>query len=111
MRRGKELQSSPSVRHCNRQTRCGNFRCKDRASPEGHPEGVQEIPSDQEGRFAFSNVPDGQYELRVKSRGFWDAWQPFVVNQSHEERKCSRPIRVVMVPAGGCSYVKNAWKK
>src|SRR5438105_3778179 len=79
--------------------------------PKGHPEGVQEIPSDQEGGFAFSNVPDGQYELRVKFRGFWDAWQPFVVNRSHEERKCSRPIRVVMVTAGACSYVKNAWKK
>ena len=80
-------------------------------TPKGHSENAKEISSGEEGRFIFSNVADGQYELRVKVDGFWDAWQPLAVSRSHEYRKCSHPIRVVMVPAGGCSYVENAWKK
>jgi hypothetical protein len=84
---------------------------KVQVTPKGQPEEMKELSSDQEGRFAFQTIADGEYELRVKYSGFWDAWQPFVVSGSSSSRKCNRPIRIVMVPAGGCSYVENAWKK
>jgi hypothetical protein len=80
-------------------------------TPKGHPEGAQAVSSDKDGRFAIPNPKNGEYEMRVKYPGFWDAWQPFTVRGSSGRKECKRPIRVVMVPAGGCSYVENAWKK
>ncbi len=67
--------------------------------------------SNSDGVFLFRHVPDGDYELRVKSRIFWDVGQPFSVRRSKDENICSRPIRVVMKVAGQCGYVENAWKK
>ncbi len=69
------------------------------------------LQTDNDGKFRFSNVADGDYELRVKFAGFWDAAQPFIVEKSRENDLCPKPIRVVMKPAGQCSYVENAWKK
>ena len=99
---------------------CGTVTDKDGAvipdakiqvTPKDHPEGAKEIVSDQEGKFALQNASDGQYEIRVKYPGFSDAWQPFRVTGLHGSAKCGKPIHVVMVLAGGCSYVENAWKK
>jgi hypothetical protein len=67
--------------------------------------------NDSDGKFHFRHVPDGDYELRVKSKIFWDVAQPFSVRPSKHENICSRPIRVVMKVAGQCGYVENAWKK
>jgi hypothetical protein len=84
---------------------------KIQVTPKGRPEGAKDVVSDQEGKFALQNASDGQYEMRVKYPGFSDAWQPFRVTGSHGSAKCRKPIHVVMVLAGGCSYVENAWKK
>jgi hypothetical protein len=80
-------------------------------TPSGHPEQVKNAISGQDGTFAVSNLPDGEYEIRAKYSGFWDAWQLFAISGSGVKGKCTKPIHVVMVPAGGCSYVENAWKK
>jgi hypothetical protein len=80
-------------------------------TPKGHPEAAKSVISDQDGRFDFQNVGEGEYELRAKHSAFWDGWQPFRVSSSAGNRKRKKPIRIVMVPAGGCSYVENAWKK
>ena len=80
-------------------------------TPKNHLEGEKDARSDKNGDFVIPNVTDGEYELRVKYSGFWDAWQPFRVSGSGAKRRCTKPIHVVMVPAGGCSYVENAWRK
>jgi hypothetical protein len=67
--------------------------------------------SDSDGKFHFRHVPDGDYELRVKYKIFWDVAQPFSVRRSRDENTCPHPIRVVMKVAGQCGYVENAWKK
>ena len=78
---------------------------------KGHSQAATDLSSDQIGNFAVPSVTDGEYEIRVKYSGFWDAWQPFTVSGSRTGKECRKPIHVVMVPAGGCSYVENAWKK
>jgi hypothetical protein len=84
-------------------------------APAGRPHEVTETSSDQHGRFALPNIPDGEYDLRIDSRHFFIAWQSFSVSGSRQGQKCSQPIHVVMAPVGGpvagCSYVENAWKK
>jgi hypothetical protein len=72
---------------------------------------VAESPSHTDGSFAVANVADGDYVIRVKSNGFWDATQNFRLDRPLKGTRCSHPIRVVMKPAGSCSYVENAWKK
>jgi hypothetical protein len=77
----------------------------------GVPQALQ-VHTDTGRGFHFSTVADGEYVLRVKFSGFWDAAQPFVVERATKtEKNCTRPIRVVMKPAGQCSYVENAWKR
>jgi Carboxypeptidase regulatory-like domain len=80
-------------------------------TPNGHPEQAKDTVSGNDGRFEISNLRDGDYEIRVKYSGFWDAWQPFTISGSGASGKCTKPIHVVMVPVGGCSYVENSWKK
>jgi hypothetical protein len=60
-----------------------------------HPEAAKNVISDQDGRFDFQNVADGEYEMRAKHFAFWDAWQPFRVSGSGWSRRCKKPIRVV----------------
>jgi Carboxypeptidase regulatory-like domain len=83
--------------------------------PTDRPRETAEISSDQQGRFTFSNAPNGDYEIRIDSRHFWTASQLFTVSRSQQAQKCSQPIHVVMAPVvgpvAGCSYVENAWKK
>jgi hypothetical protein len=69
------------------------------------------VQSGNDGRFSVSHVPDGHYWLKVKARGFWNADQAFSVQRSEDKEICPNPIRVVMRPAGECSYVENAWPK
>jgi len=80
-------------------------------APIHRPEAAKNVSSDQNGQFAFPDVRDDEYEMRVKYPAFWDAWQPFTVRGSRAYKECRKPIHVVMVPAGGCSYVENAWRK
>jgi hypothetical protein len=99
---------------------CGTVTDKDGAvipgtnieiTPSGHPEQVKNAVSDQDGTFATSDLGDGDYEIRAKYSGFWDAWQPFEISGAGVKGKCTKPIHVVMIPAGRCSYVENTWKK
>ena len=77
----------------------------------GQPEKAIAVETDAEGKFQFSGISDGEYQMRVKFAGFWDASQPFVVTGAKANPVCTNPIRIVMKPAGQCSYVENAWKK
>jgi hypothetical protein len=99
---------------------CGTVTDKDGAvipdakieiTPKGHPEQTKSAISDEDGRFGISNLGDGDYEIRAKYSGFWDAWQPFAISGSGASGRCMKPIHVVMLPAGECSYIKNGWKK
>jgi hypothetical protein len=78
---------------------------------DGESQAVFTEQSDSDGKFHFRHVPDGDYELRVKYKIFWDVAQPFSVRRSRDENTCSRPMRVEMKVAGQCGYVENAWKK
>lgn len=80
-------------------------------SKKGESQAAFTEQSDSDGKFHFRHVPDGDYELRVKSKLFWDVAQPFSVRRSKDDNICSRPIHVVMKVAGQCGYVENAWKK
>jgi hypothetical protein len=78
---------------------------------EGESQATFIVGSDSDGKFVISRVPDGDYWLRVTARGFSVAAQAFSVQRSENKHICSNPVRVVMKPAGQCSYVENAWKK
>ena len=77
----------------------------------GQSESFAEVRTASDGSFAVAEVPGGDYEIRVKLSGFWDASQGFRVDHPKKSTACSQPIRVVMKVAGQCSYVENAWKK
>jgi hypothetical protein len=95
---------------------CGRVEDKDGATipnasislnkPESS-EVIRQISSDKEGNFQFDEMQSGEYELRVKYAGFWDAAQPFVVSHPAKLKKCSEPIKVVMQLAGSCSSVEK----
>jgi hypothetical protein len=72
---------------------------------------IAESRSHKDGSFALPDVDSGDYIIRVKFNGFWDASQNFRLDHSVKGTQCSHPIRVVMKPAGSCSYVENAWQK
>jgi hypothetical protein len=74
-------------------------------------EAIAESRSQADGSFALTGVSSGDYVIRVKFNGFWDASQSFQLDRPVKGERCSHPIRVVMKPAGSCSYVENAWKK
>jgi hypothetical protein len=74
-------------------------------------ETVAESRSHPNGSFVLTGVSSGDYVIRVKLSGFWDASQNFRLVRPVKEERCSHPIRVVMKPAGSCSYIENAWKK
>jgi hypothetical protein len=78
---------------------------------EGESEITFTVQSDNDGKFSIKQVPDGDYWLKVKAGGFWNADQAFRVRRSEDKDICTNPIRVVMEPAGQCSYVENAWPK
>ena len=78
---------------------------------KGESQAIFTEQSDSDGKFHFRHVPDGDYELRVKYKIFWDVAQPFSVRRSRDENTCPHPIRIVMKVAGQCGYVENAWKK
>jgi hypothetical protein len=67
------------------------------------------LQTNDQGMFHFPNVSNGNYELRVQVGGFWDAAAPLTVSRHKESDRCGKPLRVVMKPAGQCSYVENAW--
>ncbi len=77
----------------------------------GQAEIVAEDRTAADGRFALRGLASGDYEIRIKYAGFWDASQDFQLIRPAKGTRCSHPIRVVMKPAGSCSYVENAWKK
>jgi hypothetical protein len=79
-------------------------------SPKGRADSISKTNTDSSGNFRFEGLPAGEYEMRVKFAGFWDASQNFELARPAAAAECKRPIRVVMKPAGGCSYVENAWK-
>jgi len=68
--------------------------------PKNHSEDAKEVSSDKDGRFTIPNVVAGEYQIRVKYSGFWDASQPFRVTGSRASGKCTKQIRIVMKPAG-----------
>jgi Carboxypeptidase regulatory-like domain len=78
---------------------------------QGRAEIVGEAQTAADGMFALDGIASGDYEIRIKYAGFWDASQDFRVVRPARVKTCSQPIRVVMKPAGSCSYVENAWKK
>jgi Carboxypeptidase regulatory-like domain len=74
-----------------------------------HSHRAKAINSDQDGRFTFPQTPNGEYEIRISSAYFWHTSQLFTVVRSHQADKCTKPIQVVMKPAGQCSYVEKGW--
>jgi len=76
----------------------------------GTTEVVAESQTTPDGDFSLPNVASGDYEIRITVAGFWDASQDFRMVRPSKSGACSHPIRVVMKPAGDCSYVENAWK-
>jgi hypothetical protein len=78
---------------------------------KGQAEIVAEAHTAADGMFALRGLESGDYEIRIKNAGFWDASQDFQLIRPAKGTVCSHPIRVVMKPAGSCSYVENAWKK
>jgi len=77
----------------------------------GQTQAFAEVQTASDGSFSIADVPSGDYEIRIKLRGFWDASQDFQVDRPRTSATCTQPIRVVMKVAGQCSYVENAWKK
>jgi len=75
----------------------------------GSEEIVAESQTKVDGAFSLAGIAKGDYEIRVKVRGFWDASQSFRLTRAHKDESCPQPIRVVMKMQ--CSYVENAWKK
>jgi hypothetical protein len=73
----------------------------------GGAETVATISTDQEGNFQFSDLKSGEYELRVKLDGFWDASQPFILSSPRRSQACKERLKVVMNLAGSCSYVEK----
>jgi hypothetical protein len=80
-------------------------------SRQGQEEVVKEAQTAADGTFSLPNIASGNYVIRIKSAIFWDASQDFQLTRPAKGARCSHPIRVVMKPAGSCSYVENAWKK
>jgi len=78
---------------------------------KGQAEIVGQAQTSADGMFELESIASGDYEIRIKYGGFWDASQDFRVVRPTRGEGCSQPIRVVMKPAGSCSYVENAWKK
>lgn len=77
----------------------------------GTEEVMAESRSHADGSFNLLEVVSGDYVIRVRFNGFWDASQNFQLDRPAKSTQCSHPIRVLMKPAGQCSYVENAWKK
>jgi hypothetical protein len=73
----------------------------------GSAETIAKISTDQDGNFQFSDLSNGEYELRVKLDGFWDASQPFILSSPRKSQTCRERLKVVMNPAGSCSYVEK----
>jgi len=69
-------------------------------------ENKAEGKSSDGGSFSFEGLPPGKYVLKVNQRGFWEAWQPIELTESSAS-KCGKPVKVVMSPAGGCSFVQR----
>ena len=65
-----------------------------------------EVKSGVSGSFGFEGLAPDRYILRVRNSGFWEAWQPIELT-TQNAKKCNKPIKVVMSPAGGCSYVQR----
>jgi hypothetical protein len=77
----------------------------------GGTEVVAESKTTLDGVFALHEIAGGDYEIRIKAEGFWDASQSFRLSRPAKGQNCARPVRVVMKVAGSCSYVENAWRK
>ena len=50
--------------------------------------------TDDEGRFAFKDIPAGEYELRVTPTGMREVFVPILVDLRHPQRgeACARPM-------------------
>jgi hypothetical protein len=75
------------------------------------PHDARLTESDKDGRFSFTTVPNGDYDIQIDSANSWPTSQVFAVARSQESDKCTEPIRVVLksVRQPGCSYVENGW--
>ena len=78
---------------------------------QGQVRVVAEAQTTSDGTFALADIASGDYEIRITFPGFWDASRDFQLTRRARGTGCSHPIRVVMKPAGSCSYVENAWTK
>jgi hypothetical protein len=78
---------------------------KDKTDP-----GWQTVAGD-DGRFAFSGIPAGNYELRVRVPNFKDAWQPIVVNRPAKSGRCDKSLQVRMSIGFDCSAVSVEKRK
>jgi len=78
---------------------------------KGQAEIVAESQTAANGTFVLRGIASGDYEIRIKYAGFWDASQDLQLTRPAKGTGCSHPIHVVMKPAGSCSYVENAWKQ
>jgi hypothetical protein len=68
---------------------------------------LKRVSTDQEGHFQFSDIPSGEYELRVKYSAFADAWQPITVASPSKSGKCRKPMSANMEFIGGCSSIEK----
>jgi 5-hydroxyisourate hydrolase-like protein (transthyretin family) len=75
------------------------------------PDVIKTVRTDTEGKFSFSNLPAGEYAIRVRSAGFATASQNFEVGKQKTETRCQKPITVKLEPAGGCSSVSVTRKR
>lgn len=67
---------------------------------------LQQVRTSEDGRFYMPNIRKGEYALRVKSRYFVQAWQPFVLTKSSAKGRCT-PMSVRLELAGRCSWVSK----
>jgi carboxypeptidase family protein len=72
---------------------------KEKADPDW------QMNSGPDGRFAFSGIPAGTYELRVRYPNFVSAWQPIVITRPTKSNSCAESLQVKLTIAGDCTWV------
>ena len=72
----------------------GSLRLTRRSKSGAVEVSEQQVKSDDEGQFAFRDIPAREYELRVTPAGMREIFVPVLVELSHPQHgeACTRPI-------------------